>query len=119
MTDPTITLAGVSYTIPPLVIRQNRHVEPLIFRHRDYFLGKLTLTDFSEEMARDFTLIVYHTLTRARPDLTFEQFEDMPVSMAEIMRALPVCLRQTGLFKPAAEAQPPAGEAPSPSIGTA
>lgn len=113
-----ITVAGQTFTIPKLAIRQNRHVEPLAQKHADYFRhvqqagGHINLLDLTEEQAADFTKIVYHALTRAKPDLTFAQFEEMPISMREIMLALPVCLQQSGLFKAAEEAATP-GEAQS------
>lgn len=119
-------LAGVAYAVPQLVIKQNRYVEPLAARHVDYFLnvmkndGKVKLLELTEDQALDFTLIVYHALTRARPDLTLRQFEEMPIPMRDIMSALPVCLQQSGLFKPVPEGAPPTGEAAaqSPSTGT-
>ena len=121
MTDRTITLAGKEYVIPLLVIKQNRHVEPLAARHGDYFttIGKSkNLLDLTDEQAEDFTKIVYHTLTRALPTLTFAEFEQMPISMRDVMMALPVCLQQSGLFKPVTEAPPTTGEE-QPSTGTA
>jgi hypothetical protein len=35
--NPKIALAGVEYEIPPLAIKQNRHVEVLAARHLGYF----------------------------------------------------------------------------------
>ena len=126
MTDhPKIKLAGVDYEIPPLAIKQNRHVEVLSARHLEYFAaisrndGKVKLLDITEEQADDFTRIVYHAVTRARPDIKYDAFEAMTISMREIVLALPVCLTQSGLFKPATEAAPPTGEAAPPSTGTA
>lgn len=123
--NPKITLAGVEYEIPPLAIKQNRHVEVLAARHLAYFAaisrndGKVKLLDLTEEQAEDFTRIVYHAITRARPDIKFDAFEATSISMREIVLALPVCLAQSGLFKPATEAAPPTGEAIPPSTGTA
>ena len=123
MTHPKITLAGVEYEIPPLAIKQNRHVEVLAARHLAYFAsardrsGRVNLLDITEEQAEDFQRIVYHAITRTRPELTLEAFEDLPISMLEIMAALPVCLNQSGLFRPATEAAPPTGEATPPSTG--
>jgi hypothetical protein len=122
---PKIKLAGVEYVIPPLAIKQNRHVEVLAARHLNYFAAvrrsgdRVRLLDIPEEQAEDFQRIVYFAITRARPALTLEAFEELPVSMLEIMAALPVCLAQSGLFKPATEAAPPTGEATPPSTGTA
>ncbi len=122
MTDQKITLAGVEYVIPPLAIKQNRHVEVLAARHLDYFnrarSTRINLLDLTDQEAEDFQRVVYHAITRGRPDLTWEAFEELPISMREIMLALPVCINQSGLFKPATEAAPPPGEATGPSTGT-
>lgn len=122
MTDPIVTLAGQQFAIPKLAIRQNRYVEPLAAKHNDFFIrifrdGSVNLLHLTEAQSEDFTKIVYHALTRATPDLTWEQFESMPISMREIMAALATCLQQSGLF--AAAGAPPTGEALQPSIGTA
>lgn len=126
MQDATIVLAGREYAIPQLAIRQNRHVEVLAARHRDYYVraykanGELMLLDLTEGEATDFSEIVYWALTRALPTLTKEQFEAMPITMTEVMTALPACLVQSGLFKVAAEPAPQTGEvrSQSPSTGT-
>jgi hypothetical protein len=124
MTDPIIALAGMTYAIPLLAIKQNRHVEPLAAKNRDYFIGiynaggKVNPLDLTEQQAEDFTRIVYYALTRAAPDLTYAQFEAMPISMKDIIAALPTCIMQTGLYKPAAEATPQTGEAQPPLTGT-
>ncbi len=123
--NPTITLAGTEYVIPPLAIKQNRHVEVLAARHFDFFTGvsrrgdKVNLLDITEQQAEDFQRIVYYAITRDRPNLTLAEFEALPISMREIMLALPVCLNQSGLFKPLTEGSPPTGEATPPSTGTA
>lgn len=122
--NPTITLAGVTYEIPALAIRQNKHVEPLAAKHLDYFGsvqrndGRIRLLEITEEQAEDFQKIVYHAVTRATPSLTYEAFQELPISMKDIVLALPVCLSQCGLFKPAVGAPPQTGEG-LPSTGTA
>lgn len=126
MSTMKITLGGVDYQIPALVIKQNRHVEPLAVKHGEYFLnvmregGKVKLLHLNDEQAEDFTRIVYHALTRVQPGLTWAQFEEMPITMREILGALPACLQQSGLFREADRAAPPTGEAAaqSPSTGT-
>jgi adenylylsulfate kinase-like enzyme len=60
--DPKITLAGREYAIPKLAIKQNRHVEILVARNRDYFARRdqKGLYDLTEEQAEDFQKIIYH-----------------------------------------------------------
>ena len=124
MNNPTITLAGVDYQIPKLAIKQNRHIEPLAIKHSEYFVGviqnkgQVRLLNLTPEQALDFTTIIYWAITRAKPEMTLAQFEDLPISMREIMVALPVCLQQSGLYRVATEENPPTGEDQLPSTGT-
>lgn len=127
MTDnQSITLGGQQYSIPKLTIKQNRYVEVLATRNYSYFAkassagGRINLLELTDEQAADFTKIVYHTLTRVQPSLTFEQFEELPISMKEIMIALPVCIAQSGLYTQRAASGEGAtsGEAPNPLTGT-
>lgn len=121
MNNPRIKLAGKEYEIPEMAIRQNRRIEVLALKNRDYFIrgrGLAGLAEITEDQAEDFTRIVYHALTRTLPALTYEEFETWPLSLMDIVIVLPTCLAQTGLFKPAAETAPATGEAIPPSIGT-
>lgn len=123
MTDTVkIKLGGVEYDIAPLTIKHLRHVEPLVARHSDYFLrvmqaeGKVMLLDLTDQEAVDFSLIAYHVLTKARPDLTLEQFEALPIKMREVMEALPAMLKLSGLFRDAKEGEVATGEAAAPPL---
>ncbi len=87
--DPTITIAGREWRIPPLAPRQNRVVLPGLMR-----LGK-------EPAERYETLldIVFAALTRARPSITREEFEDWPIATWELVESIPVIAKQTGLLR--------------------
>jgi hypothetical protein len=90
------------------------------------------ITDFSFEMAHSlepefFDTIcnaLYWALTRAHPQLTRQQFDDMPMGMLEMIDCIGVVAQQTGMMKrvepsaaPLADPNPPAS--PSPPISTA
>ena len=94
MSEPMkITLGGAEYDIPVLATRQNRIVVPAIFS----LAG-------AEPEARYETLltITYAALTRAKPDLTQEQFDDLPMPMSDLLAAFPVIQEQAGMRKPGA-----------------
>jgi hypothetical protein len=87
MNEPTITIAGKSWRVPLLGPRQNRVVVPALMAlgagpHAQYDL----LLD-----------IVFAALTRARPHLARDAFEDWPIATSELVDALPVIAKQTGL----------------------
>ena len=126
MTDPKIKLGDTEYVIPKLAIKQNKHVEPLVAKHLQFFLdaknkiATKAILQLTEQEAEDFTKIVYYCVTRGKPELTWEQFEALPLSMKDIMLSLPTCVQQSGLFttQAAAGGNPAPGEAPSPLTGT-
>jgi hypothetical protein len=90
-----------------------------------------TITDFSFEMAHSlepefFDTIcdaLYWALTRAHPQLTRAQFDDMPMGMLEMIDCIGVVAQQTGMMKrvePSAAplADPNAPANPSPPTST-
>jgi hypothetical protein len=89
------------------------------------------MTDFSFEMAQSlepefFDTVcnaLYWSLTRAHPQLTRQQFDDMPMGMLEMIDCIGVVAQQTGMMKrvePSAGplADPNATASPSPPIST-
>jgi len=92
---PTVTWNGAEWPVPLLAPKQNRHVLPAVMR------SKVTIADMktaklSEEQFDDLLGIVYWGLKRAHPTLTREQFDDVPFSMNDVMKASEVVARQTG-----------------------
>jgi hypothetical protein len=80
------------------------------------------ITDFSFEMAQDlepavFDIIadaIYWALTRAHPQLTRAQFDDLPIGMLEMIDAIGIVAQQTGMMKradPSDGPLAPSGEA--------
>jgi hypothetical protein len=89
------------------------------------------ITDFSFEMAHSlepefFDTVcdaLYWALTRAHPQLTRQQFDDMPMGMLEMIDCIGVVAQQTGMMKrvePSAGplADPNAPASPSPPTST-
>jgi hypothetical protein len=89
------------------------------------------ITDFSFEMAHSlepefFDTVcnaLYWALTRAHPQLTRQQFDDMPMGMLEMIDCIGIVAQQTGMMKrvePSAAplADPNAAASPSPPTST-
>jgi hypothetical protein len=114
---PTMTLAGEEWSVPILAPRQNRVVVPLI----DAVLPKIdaarrkALVDPADDKSAiipakwvtgliengaydDLCAICHAAITRARPDITREMFDDMPVASFELLAALPLIGRQAGMI---------------------
>jgi hypothetical protein len=108
-TTKTIKINGHEYELPPLTIKQNKHVEPLVAKHAEFFVRVLQqdnigLHDLTEERSEDFTTIVFYAMTRIMPALTRKDFDEWPIGMREILQALGPCLVQSQLFREAAAA---------------
>ncbi len=128
--DPTITLAGREWPIPLLAMRQNRVVVPALMKVMPT-VARLALATESNDFAmmlsslslttEEFDLIadaVHAAITRGTPGFARAEFDELPISVAELFGALPVVMSQTGMMK-AAEG-PNMGEATAgKSIGTA
>jgi hypothetical protein len=100
---PKIKLAGQEWPVPLLAARQNRIIDPLILSLIPLF------TKWQENKAAAMALIgqkeydalidiAFNALRRAKPDMTRDQFLDMPVTLAELIAAFPTIAYQTGVF---------------------
>lgn len=106
---PTIVLAGKSWPVPHLAPRQNRIVGPLLIE-RIRGISKLTT-----EAVDDLTTIAFWALQRGHRALTREEFDEMPVGIDELLAALGVIGKQTGLFR---DAKPGENGTPLPLADT-
>jgi hypothetical protein len=120
-----IVLCGREWIVPPLGMRQNRVVVPLVWKiqpiRQRAALSALELEAakksedgarileaekndvavaqeiLSEEVLGDLTQLVFVALTRAY-DITLDEFLDLPIDPRELMRAFEVISLQTQLF---------------------
>jgi hypothetical protein len=124
MTDvPKVRLAGRDWEIPLLAIKQLRVAIPAIFKIMPVF-ARVSVIQKEEDKdpfwfskvalsTEDFDAIAdatYAALTRATPGLARTEFDNLPISIEELLNALPVIVRQTGMIKPAPVEGAPAGE---------
>ena len=126
----TVRLAGRDFHVAPLSLRQ-------ILAIADYVpkLSAIGADDVSAARLAPLAEVLWHGLRRAYPTLTRDEFFDLPITIAELVAALPVVIEQAGGKKADAavgeeavgELQPhragamgeirPAASASTPSIG--
>jgi hypothetical protein len=95
---PTATLAGQKWPVPKMAIRQCEVVVPLIVkRMADVAGGPAGLT---AEVIHDLATVVFWGLERGHKGLTREEFDEMPIDLTDLIDAMLVVSRQTGLLKP-------------------
>lgn len=88
MRDPEIIIAGRPWRVPLFAPRQNRIVIPAILR-----MGPVA------DSYNDLLDIAFAALTRAYPALDRDEFEELPIPTWELLDALPVISKQTGMLK--------------------
>jgi hypothetical protein len=114
---PIVELGGCEFFIPALALRQARIVVPGLLKLMPRLnaiqariasgdpLGAALLEQDDVELMID---VVHSGLTRAYPDMSREDILDLQAGFAELIAALAVIAKQTGLF--AATDHPPLGE---------
>lgn len=87
----TVRLAGRDFYVAPLSLRQ-------IFAISDYVpkLSGITAENMSGERLAPLAEVLWHGLRRAHPKLTREEFLDLPITLGELVTALPVVIEQAG-----------------------
>ena len=107
-----ITLGGRSFEIPPLAVKQNRIIDPLIISLLPVFSNwstdKASISKIEQKQYDDLLTIAYTAITRALPSFKKEEFEELPVTLPELIFAFTTIAQQTGVF-----ARGTPGEAPA------
>lgn len=120
---PTVTLAGKAWPMPMLAPKQNCIVVPTVLRIVPAILasgdgkGMFDLKAFAkaidEQTYRDLVTIAYTAVTRAHPEMTRAEFDEMPIGTMELILSVLVIAQQTGVIRPKMPGEPPSGEAPA------
>ncbi len=108
-----VQLAGRDFTVAPLSLRQ-------ILAIADYVpkLSGITAENLSGERLLPLAEVLWHGLRRAHPALTHDEFLDLPITIAELVGALPVVIEQAGGRRVnAAAGEMLAASASTPSTG--
>lgn len=110
MEYPSIRLAGQDYPVKPLVVKQLRVVVPALMRLRLARLDSITQEQFD-----DLVEIAFQAVSSSQPTLTRDAFTDLPIRAMELMNAIPVVAKQSGMV---GEESPPGEAAAGSPTGT-
>lgn len=111
-----VRLGGCDFHVAPLSLRQ-------ILAIADYVpkLSGIGAENMSGERLAPLAEVLWHGLRRAHPKLTRDEFFDLPITIAELVAALPVVIEQAGGRKvevgEAAVGEAMAASASMPSTG--
>jgi hypothetical protein len=86
-----VRLGGHDFHVAPLSLRQ-------ILAIADYVpkLSAIGTENLSGERLVPLAEVLWHGLRRAHPKLTRDEFFDLPITIAELVAALPVVIEQAG-----------------------
>lgn len=86
-----VRLAGREFYIAPLSLRQ-------ILAIADYVpkLSGITAENMSGDRLTPLAEVLWHGLSRAHPNLTRDEFFDLPIPIGELVDALPIVIEQAG-----------------------
>lgn len=86
-----VQLAGRDWLVAPLSLRQILAIADFVPK-----LSAIGTDSLSGERVTPLAEIVWHGLRRAHPRLAREEFFDLPITIAELVAALPVVIEQAG-----------------------
>jgi len=114
----TVRLGGHEWTVAPLSLRQILAIADFVPK-----LSAIEVDTLSGERLAPLAEVLWHGLRRAHPRLTRDEFFDLPITIAELVAALPVVIEQAGGRRldgdtAAGEGAPP-GEIPAASASIA
>jgi hypothetical protein len=116
-----VRLGGRGWKVAPLSLRQ-------ILAIADYVpkLSAIGVDTLSGERLAPLAEVLWHGLRRAYPKLTRDEFYDLPITIGELVAALPVVIEQAGGRRvaggegaAAADGAAAAGETPAASASIA
>ena len=86
-----VRLAGRDFYVAPLSLRQILAIADHVPK-----LSGLSAENLSGERLTPLAEVLWHGLRRAHPKLAREEFFDLPITIAELVAALPVVIEQAG-----------------------
>jgi hypothetical protein len=86
-----VRLAGCDLYVAPLSLRQILAIAEYVPK-----LSAIGADNLSGERLAPLAEVLWHGLRRAHPKLTRDEFFDLPITIAELVAALPVVIEQAG-----------------------
>lgn len=111
-TARTVRLAGHDFHVAPLSLRQILAIADHVPK-----LSGIGMDNLSGERLAPLAEVLWHGLRRAHPRLTHDEFFDLPITIAELVAALPVVIEQAGGRKVDAVGEISAASALTPLTG--
>jgi hypothetical protein len=108
----TVRLGGHDFHVAPLSLRQILAIADHVPK-----LSGIGMDNLSGERLAPLAEVLWHGLRRAHPRLTHDEFFDLPITIAELVAALPVVIEQAGGRKVDAVGEISATSALTPSTG--
>jgi hypothetical protein len=87
----SVRLAGREFWIAPLSLRQVLAIADHVPK-----LSGIGPENLSSERLSPLAEVLWHGLRRAHPKLSRDEFFDLPITIAELVAALPVVIEQAG-----------------------
>ncbi len=87
----TVRLGGLDWIVAPLSLRQILAIADFVPK-----LSAIGVDTLSGERLTPLAEVLWHGLRRAHPRLTRDEFLDLPITIAELVAALPVVIEQAG-----------------------
>jgi hypothetical protein len=106
----SVRLAGRDFYVAPLSLRQILAIADHVPK-----LSAVSADDISGERLTPLAEVLWHGLRRAHPRLTRDEFFDLPITIADLVAALPVVIEQAGGQRVAS--RPPRPPAPAAHTG--
>ena len=115
----TVRLGDREWTVAPLSLRQILAIADFVPK-----LTAVSADNLSGERLAPLAEVLWHGLRRAHPRLTRDEFFDLPITIGELVTALPTVIEQAGgrrldAAEAAATGDAPAGEPAAASASTA
>ena len=102
----TVRLAGREWFVAPLSLRQILAIADFVPK-----LSAISVEQLSGERLAPLAEVVWHGLRRVHPTLSRDEFFDLPITIGELVAALPVVIEQAGGRRLDADGEgAPAGE---------
>ncbi len=86
-----VKLGGHEWLVAPLSLRQILAIADFVPK-----LSAISTDNLSGERLTPLAEVLWHGLRRAHPRLTRDEFFDLPITIAELVAALPVVIEQAG-----------------------
>jgi hypothetical protein len=107
-----VRLGSQDFYVAPLSLRQILAIADHVPK-----LSGIGMDNLSGERLKPLAEVLWHGLRRAHPRLTHDEFFDLPITIAELVAALPVVIEQAGGRKVDAVGEISATSALTPSTG--